>query len=132
MIDDLKELLIEQINEVFPGKKVYDESIQQGLKPPAFLLLIFNDAVDRQIRHRWKREIHFNVTYFPEDEREADGERDRVAELFKVRFRRIAGKYHVNKLEAVKHDGTLVISFTVKAIQEEQFDETKMESLEVR
>lgn len=130
MVDALKSLVIDQIREVFPDvEKVYDEPVQQGLSTPAFLVLIYHDKLERQLRHRMKREIEINVTYFPADKRRSNSELDVVAEKFKYNFRRLADRYHINKLEAVKHDGTLVVTFNVKTILEELIDETLMQTL---
>lgn len=128
MATNLKALIIQQIKEVF-GKTVYDEPVRQGLKTPAFLVLIVSDSQERKLWNLSEREYLINVTYFPEDERNAYTENDQVSETFKDNFRYIANQFHVNRLETEKHDSTLVITFSVRYLVKEIIEETKMGQL---
>ncbi|MEC1373413.1 hypothetical protein P9D39_03685 [Heyndrickxia oleronia] len=129
MVTELKDLIIQQLKQVFGGIKVYDEPIRQGLKVPAFLVLIVNDSQERKLWNLSEWQFLVNVTYFPEDERNVYTETDKVSQTFKENFRYIANQYHVNRLEAEKHDGTLVITFSVKKIVREIEVGTKMQKL---
>nr|WP_259547917.1 hypothetical protein [Heyndrickxia oleronia] len=129
MVTELKDLIIQQLKQVFGGIKVYDEPIRQGLKVPAFLVLIVNDSQERKLWNLSEWQFLVNVTYFPEDERNVYTETDKVSQTFKENFRYIANQYHVNRLEAEKHDGTLVITFSVKKIVREIEVGTKMQRL---
>lgn len=129
MVNNLKSLIIQQIKQVF-DVKVYDEPVRQGLKTPAFLVLIISDIQERKLWGLSEREYLVNVTYFPEDERNAYSENDKVSETFKNNFRYIADQFHVNRLEADKHDGTLVITFSVRHLVKEIFENTKMETMQ--
>ncbi|MEK3886529.1 phage tail terminator family protein [Bacillus sp. FSL K6-3431] len=127
---ELKTLIIQQIKEVYgTSMKVYDEPVRQGLQTPAFLVLIVEDEQERKLGSLSEWEYLINVTYFPEDDRNAYTENDRVSQTFKENFRYIGNTFHVNRLKATKSDGTLVISFTVKKLVKEIFKETKMEEL---
>lgn len=130
MVADLKTLIIQQIKLVFGDVKVYDEPVRQGLKTPAFLVLIIDDNQERKLGNTSKWEYAINVTYFPEDDEDFNAECDGVSETFKRNFRYLADKHHVLKLNAKKHVGTLVITFNVKMLVEEIFEETLMETLE--
>lgn len=129
MVTELKDLIIQQLKQVFGGIKVYDEPIRQGLKVPAFLVLIVNDSQERKLWNLSEWQFLVNVTYFPEDERNVYTETDKVSQTFKENFRYIANQYHVNRLEAEKHDGTLVITFSLKKIVREIEVGTKMQKL---
>jgi hypothetical protein len=129
LVTELKDLIIQQLKQVFGGIKVYDEPIRQGLKVPAFLVLIVNDSQERKLWNLSEWQFLVNVTYFPEDERNVYTETDKVSQTFKENFRYIANQYHVNRLEAEKHDGTLVITFSVKKIVREIEVGTKMQKL---
>ncbi|GIN37797.1 phage tail terminator family protein [Heyndrickxia oleronia] len=129
MVTDLKALIIQQLKQVFDGITVYDEPIRQGLKVPAFLVLIVNDSQERKLWNLSEWQFLVNVTYFPEDERNVYTETDKVSQTFKENFRYIANQYHVNRLEAEKHDGTLVITFSVKKLVREIEEGTKMQKL---
>lgn len=123
-------LIIEQIRQVFPGTKVYDETVQQGLKPPAFQVLIIDDEQRRKLGNNAEWEYFININYFPENNRGAESENNRVAERFKINFRYIGDEFHVNSLEASKSDGVLVISFSVIKHVKEVHDGIKMQSLD--
>lgn len=129
MVTDMKALIIQQLKQVFDGITVYDEPIRQGLKVPAFLVLIVNDSQERKLWNLSEWQFLVNVTYFPEDERNVYTETDKVSQTFKENFRYIANQYHVDRLEAEKHDGTLVITFSVKKLVREIEVGTKMQKL---
>ncbi|MFJ7916086.1 MULTISPECIES: DUF6838 family protein [unclassified Lysinibacillus] len=130
MVTNLKTLIIQQLKQVFWNLDVYDEPIRQGLKTPAFLVLIINDFQERKLWKLSEWEYLINVTYFPKDERDAYTENDDVNQTFKENFRYIGNQFHVNRMEASKHDGTLVITFSVKKLVREIEEETLMQTLE--
>ncbi|MFJ3386325.1 DUF6838 family protein [Lysinibacillus sp. NPDC086135] len=130
MVTNLKTLIIQQLKQVFGNLDVYDEPIRQGLKTPAFLVLITNDFQERKLWKLSEWEYLINVTYFPKDERDAYTENDDVNQTFKENFRYIGNHFHVNRMEASKHDGTLVITFSVKKLVREIEEETLMQTLE--
>lgn len=129
MVNNLKSLIIQQIKQVYGNVKVYDEPVRQGLVTPAFLILIIDDSQDRKLKNTSEWEYAVNITYFPSDERSVYAECDDVNQQFKQHFRYIGNQFHVNKLEASKHDGTLVITFNVKKLVREIFEGTKMQTL---
>lgn len=128
-MDNLKALIIQQLKEVYGDIKVYDEPVRQGLVTPAFLVLIVNDSQERKLWNLSEWQFLVNITYFPEDERNAYTENDRVSQTLKENFRYIGNQFHVNRLEAVKHDGTLVITFSVRKLVREIETVTKMQKL---
>lgn len=130
-MDNLKTLIIQQLKQGFGGITVYDEPIRQGLKTPAFLVLIISDSQERKSKNTSAWEFTVNITYFPSDARNSYSECDVVSQTFKENFRYIGNQFHVNKLEAVKHDGTLVITFNVKKLIREIYDEVKMQTLQL-
>ncbi|MGM7683543.1 phage tail terminator family protein [Cytobacillus sp. Hm23] len=130
MVTELKSLIIQQIKQVYNNVKVYDEPIKQGLKTPAFLVLIIHDHHEKQLYNNSKWEYTINVTYFPEDDQSYNTECDEVSETFKLSFRYIGNQFHVNKLDMQKQDGTLVITFNVKTLVKEITEETKMQTLQ--
>lgn len=130
MVTELKTLIIQQIKRVFGDLKVYDEPVRQGLETPAFLVLIINDTQERKLGAMSQLEYAVNVTYFPSDSRNTYSECDKVSQTFKEEFRYIGNMFHVHKLDAEKVDGTLVLTFNVRMLVKEIFDETKMQTLQ--
>ncbi|MEK4403444.1 DUF6838 family protein [Sporosarcina sp. FSL K6-6792] len=129
MVANLKSLIIQQIKAVFGPLKVYDEPIKQGLKTPAFLVLIFNNEHERQLGKSSKRTYSINVTYFP-DTADKRSECDQVLETFQDEFRYIDNRYHVHKVVGEVVDEVLVITFDVKVLLKELEQGTLMQRLQ--
>ena len=125
---EIKTLIIQQIKEVFGNIKVYDEKVKQGLQTPAFLVRMIQSEQERKIKGQVWRTHSWNVVYFPQS-MEVDTECDNVFETFQTEFQYIANKYHVYRLEGVKQDDVLVITFDVSARLQEVTTETKMQML---
>lgn len=129
LVNDLKTLIIQQIKSVYGNVKVYDEPVRQGLVTPAFLVLIISDSQERKLWKLSKWQYLVSITYFPEDDLNAYTENDSVSQTFKENFRYIEDQFHVNRLEAEKHDGSLIITFSVSQLVREIEQETKMQKL---
>ncbi|MGJ7034481.1 phage tail terminator family protein [Anoxybacillus eryuanensis] len=125
---EIKTLIIQQIKEVFGNVKVYDEKVKQGLQTPAFLVRMIQSEQERKLKGQVWRTYSWNVVYFPQST-EVDGECDNVFETFQTEFQYIANKYHVYRLEGVKQDDVLIITFDVSARLQEVTTETKMQML---
>lgn len=133
MVDEIKSLIINQLKVVFPHvSKVYDEPVQQGLKTPAFLVLLINNHQERKLNRNMVREYTFNIVYFPSNEREFNAECDSVNETFNTNFRYLANRFHVFNVDGIKQDRTLILTFSIKASLVEVIEEFNMQKLEVR
>lgn len=126
MANEFKTLIIQQIKEVFDNARVYDEPVKQGLKTPAFLVLIFNNHQERQMRGSVAKTWSVSISYFPELE-EVRSECDDIMERFQEEFHYIANRYHVHELSGEIVDDVLVITFDVKGLFKEKVEETKMQ-----
>ncbi|KAA0944075.1 hypothetical protein FQ087_18285 [Sporosarcina sp. ANT_H38] len=128
MVTNLKSLIILQIKKVFGPLKVYDEPIKQGLKTPAFQLLILDTVQERKLNRNALRTYQINVNYFPgtADKR---GECDATLETFLDEFRYIADKHHVHNIQGEFVDEVLVITSEIKIRVEEISDEILMQTL---
>lgn len=131
MIGELKTLIIAQLKSVFPGYKVYDEDVQQGLITPAFILRLLTTTQERKLGPNLERIYPFVITYFPQDEKAYHAECDAVNEVFNSNFRYIANRFHVYNIEGEKHDRTLIITFSVKVYLKDAEDGILMQTLEV-
>jgi hypothetical protein len=118
LVNNLKTLIILQIKQVYNNIKVYDEKVKQGLATPAFLVRIIDNYQDRKLKGQVERSYTFNVTYIPETD-DIENELDLAYETFQNEFQYIANLHHVHKLESVKEDDTLIITFTVKVLLKE-------------
>lgn len=130
MVEDLKGLIIRQLKTVYGNVKVYDEPVQQGLKTPAFLLLIPEDSTERKLGRSSAWEFYVSITYFPADLEASYAERDAVSQTFREEFRYIGRRFLVQKLQATKSDGALVLTFNVKKLVREIESGPTMQELE--
>ena len=131
MIDELKTLIIAQLKSVFPGYKVYDEDVQQGLIAPAFILRTLTSDQERKLGINLERTYPFVITFFPLDERSYHSECDLVNEKFYSNFLYIAERFHVHNIQSEKHDRTLIITFSIKVYLQDVKEDILMANLEV-
>jgi hypothetical protein len=118
LVNNLKTLIILQIKQVYNNIKVYEEKVKQGLDTPAFLVRIIDNYQDRKLKGQVERSYTFNVTYIPETD-DIENELDLAYETFQNEFQYVANLYHVHKLESVKENDTLIITFIVKVLLKE-------------
>lgn len=128
MANELKTLIIQQLKAVFGNVKIYDEPVKQGLKTPAFLVLIFNNHQERQLSNSVAKTWSVNISYFPQSD-EVRTECNEILEIFQNEFHRIANRYHVHGLSGEVVDEVLVITFDVKGLFKERVEETTMQVL---
>lgn len=58
------------LRAAYPTCKIESDTIEQGLTPPAFLVLLVDVEQTRRVGERWYRAPRFDVLYFPEKGRE--------------------------------------------------------------
>lgn len=63
-VNIVRDGMVGAIKEAFPDRKVYDEEIKQGLRPPAFFIKLLSTSQDREIGRRYMRTHLFDVHYF--------------------------------------------------------------------
>lgn len=66
MVNDLIDGISIKLNQVFgDGKKIYSESVKQGLKEPCFFIAVLNPLQTQIIGNMYLRQQPFDVHYFP-------------------------------------------------------------------
>lgn len=66
MVNKLIDGISIKLNQVFGDKKrIYDGSVEQGLKEPCFLITILNSSQTQKIGLRYFRQHSFDIHYFP-------------------------------------------------------------------
>lgn len=58
------------LRAAYPDYKIESKSVEQGLRPPAFIVLLVTAEQRKQMGQRWKRLPRFDVLYFPKAGRE--------------------------------------------------------------
>lgn len=116
MVTNLKSLIIQQIKAVFGNTiKIFDEPVRQGLKVPAFQVLIV-DNTQKTGLNVVHRTYTINLNYFPLSLDERRSECDGVLETFQTAFRLIGGKHHAHEIEGSISDDVLVITFDLRLL----------------
>lgn len=54
----------------YPTCKIESHAIEQGLRPPAFIVILVSAGQIARVGQRWRRTPRFDVMYFPKEGRE--------------------------------------------------------------
>lgn len=66
MVNNLIDGISIKLNQVFgDDKKIYSETVKQGLKEPCFFIAVLNPSQEKMIKGRYFRQHPFDVHYFP-------------------------------------------------------------------
>lgn len=66
MVNDLIDGISIKLNQVFgDGKRIYSETVKQGLKEPCFFIAVLNPSQIQVVGNRYFRQHSFDVHYFP-------------------------------------------------------------------
>jgi hypothetical protein len=66
MVNDLIDAISIKLNQVFgDGKRIYSESVKQGLQEPCFFIAVLNPLQTQMIGNRYFRQHPFDIHYFP-------------------------------------------------------------------
>lgn len=58
------------IRQAYPGSQIESNRIEQGLTPPAFIVLLVSEEQTARVGLRWHRRPRFDISYFPKEKRE--------------------------------------------------------------
>ena len=66
MVNDLIDAISIKLNQVFgDGKRIYSETVKQGLQEPCFFIAVLNPLQTQMIGTRYFRQHPFDIHYFP-------------------------------------------------------------------
>ena len=116
MLDTLSTALILKLKETFPGIKVYDEPIQQGMDTPCFNIKANRIMTDRQVNNAVDVAVFYFITYTPGDSLDKRTEMTGMVWtiLNSKRWKYLGEFAHINYLKASHNDEVMTISFEVK------------------
>ncbi len=57
------------LRTAYPNSQIESDSIEQGLKPPAFIILLIDGSQSQRVGKRWRRQPRFDILYFPTSKR---------------------------------------------------------------
>ncbi|MGO4938601.1 phage tail terminator family protein [Fundicoccus sp. Sow4_D5] len=116
MLDALSTALILKLKETFPGIKVYDEPIQQGMETPCLNIKANRINTDRQVNNAVDVAVFYFITYTPGDSLDKRTEMNGMVWtiLNSKRWKYLGDFAHINYLKANHNDEVMTISFEVK------------------
>ena len=89
MVNEIIDGLSVTLSEAFNGVTIYSESILQGFNEPCFFILNLTSEETRLLGNRAKRNMSFDIHYFPESKTAPKEECHRVAETLYPLLRQI-------------------------------------------
>ncbi len=118
MLDTLSTALIRKLKETFPGVKVYDEPIQQGMETPCFNIKANRINTDRQVNNAVDVAVFYFITYTPGDSLDKRTEMQGMVWtiLNSKRWKYLGEFAHINYLKTSHNDEVMTISFEVKIL----------------
>ncbi|WP_376774371.1 phage tail terminator family protein [Paenibacillus eucommiae] len=64
-MNDVKNGMIQRLDEIEPSIPVYEESSEQGFTGPAFFVSLLSSEQTREAERRYLRSLLFDVQYYP-------------------------------------------------------------------
>ena len=89
MVNEIIDGLSVTLSEEFDGVTIYSESVLQGFNEPCFFILNLTSEEIRLLGNRAKRNVSFDIHYFPESKISPKEECQRVAESLYPLLRQI-------------------------------------------
>lgn len=133
--DIIKAIAISLKNEFGADYSIYTENIEQGLKEPAFSIVLLTADNEQIVGGRYYRRANFDVHYFPQDKLNAKRECIDVAERLTLCLEIINSVdniYHMIKMNYEIVDGVLHFFVTYNPIVKRVTDPLdKMEKLTI-
>lgn len=116
MLYTLSTALVKKLKATFPGKKVYDEAIQQNMEPSSFNIKATRINTDRQVGENVDVSIFFFITYTPGETVDKRTEMNGMVWtlLSEKEWKYLGDIAHINYLKTSHNDEVMTISFEVK------------------
>lgn len=64
MINDIKQCIVDNLLNVYPGITIYDEDIPQNFKTPSFLITLIDHNYTKRINNKFNGEVSFDISFF--------------------------------------------------------------------
>jgi hypothetical protein len=83
MVNDLIDAISIKLNQAFgDSKKIYSETVKQGLQEPCFFIAVLNPSQKQMVGNRYFRQHPFDIHYFPAVQGNNNELQEMAAELF--------------------------------------------------
>lgn len=120
------------LRQAFPNDQIEADTVEQGLVPPAFIVVLASASQAQFIGLRWRRRPTWNITYIPKEGRqECYDVADELYEVLEYIEVPNAGLVRATDMSYQVVDGNLQFSVAFNHTVFKPVDETAMEELEI-
>lgn len=130
MVHDIKKVIADVLNTIFPEKTIYDESIPQNFEEGSFLINIGNQEYTKQIGDAFISKVLIDIAYFPISS-EAKKEECLNIQQELLRAFAIENKYRIAELASITVDDILHITFQITYREMKSTENVVMQQKEV-
>lgn len=122
MINNIKQVIVNKLLELYPGYTIYDEDVLQNFKKQSFLISLTDQDYSKRLNSKFKSLISFDVAYFS-NKRVAEIKSDcQDMQMSLFRGFDLIGSYRILNKQANVTDNVLHFKFDV------QFSEIKVDT----
>lgn len=111
MMHEIKQFVVDALNELYPQKIIVDESVPQNFVEGTFLVVLGNQDYEKLIGITFKSKVLIDISYWPETQDKRNECITIQQEL--LRLLSIKSTFRVNDLKATIVDEILHITFSI-------------------
>lgn len=131
MICEIKQEIVNRLEELYPNHYIYDEDVPQKFKTPSFMIHLILQDYEKRMNAKYKSQLNFDVAFFSDkDDTEIKEDCLKVQENLFRNFDFLKTVRVLNK-QAEITDNVLHFSFEVGYSEMIDKPETKMETHEL-
>ena len=131
MINDIKQCIVDNLLNVYPGITIYDEDIPQNFKTPSFLITLTDHNYNKRINNKFNGEVSFDISFFSsKDKFEIKNDCFKTQQDLFRNFDLIT-KYRALDKESTIVDNVLHFTFKIKYSEINDIEELKMMAAEI-
>lgn len=129
MVNNIKQCIVDNLLNIYPGITIYDEDIPQNFKSPSFLITLTDHSYSKRINNKFNGEISFDISFFSDKEKtEIKDDCIKVQQELFREFDLITTYRPLNK-NATIVDNVLHFSFNIKYSEIIKENELKIKNI---
>ena len=113
MIDEIKQVIAQKIQEQYPSATIYDENIPQNFKTPSFLVTVIEQSYGKRLDNKYNSTVSFDVAYFSGKGKNEIRSDCQAAMVNLIRAFDLLDTFRARNLQANITDNVLHITFDV-------------------
>jgi hypothetical protein len=113
MIDEIKQVIAQKIQEQYPSVTIYDEDIPQNFKTPSFLVTVIEQSYGKRLDNKYNSTVSFDVAYFSDKGKNEIKSDCQAVMVNLIRVFDLLDTFRARNLQANITDNVLHIAFDV-------------------